>query len=1134
MQINQILDQKNESDIREVLMELPNGLDNTYAQILHQAEQKRGPLLKLFLNCLKWVTRSRKQLRLYELRDAIVRIDNFVSVSGLQEQREEYTMADIMDTCRGLVVSEDKYERNRLNGWAFVRPVHFSLVEFLASNPIVARPNFTILQDLPAVEEELALVCLHHLRHVCLAEGPTSTFDELRLRLAGKNLPFAWYCARYFDDHAFKASDTPRLRKSLESLLKMDDFCLAALAQLRHMRKPNLEVDFECFDWDVNSRTIVETSMLMEIPYIKTDSRWKELALHPNSLHQACADGNSDRVSYLLEMGLEPDEPNSSGETPFRVATFRQHLEVVKLLLLAGADVNQIWADEETALEVISAIGDAPLLTLLLENGAKGFEDDCTFSIALHNAVWPKRENSARILLSHGAQPTESTFFEAAKYGMAEIVEAGLRLGIDPNGKAYQEAKPEEPRPGKRHAKSHTRQQYRGNDTRPLYCASRWGWTDVVKVLLDHGADVNLVGGPIGTALQAAALGGRMEIVQLLLRHGARIDYAVGSHGTALSAAASNGQDDVVRHLLGAGADVNIPGGDFGYSLVASVEFDETVVSSGPLDSVSRLGVPSAPRLIIGMGKHNVTEHLIVAGANIVDQGPAALSKAAEKGHKKLVDLLLAHGVQFDSATLSEAMWTQNAEIADIAIRHGADPNKSDEKGSTPLFKAVDCYKRDLVSVLLKRGADPNLPAPHGFWSSTARCLHIACARGILSMVKDLLENGADPNLPATIMAGQQCRYGGYSSHPVLGSALHAACTRSAIGGSREKQGTDQVEIVSLLLKHGANIDQVNEHGWTALEFICSRMRPDHGAYNIASTLINAGVDIHASSNANSGPLEAAARHGFLEIVELLLKNGVDDETHMQSALQVAAEYGHNDIVKYLIDAGVDVRVPKGISKFVRENEKPIHSAAREGRCDLVKMLIEAGARLDDQGHYGTVYETTLVGIRLDNYNRSNDGFAKLISLLRSEGAEEPTAICHYGFLCNGPDCSGPEKYAFHRWLKCRAVEPGAWICGTRFECSECEDFNLCSGCNDILIAQRRASFASVSASSSSHSSDDSGSNKEVDRSEMQHEAHHKTKRFDTRQEPDTSIAYCEDDDAYRKADALGVEKLELGVLWSG
>lgn len=1119
-------------------MELPKGLDNTYARILHQAEQKSGPLLNLFLNCLKWVTHSRKKLRLYELRDAIVKIDTFVDVSGLQRQREKYTMADIMDTCCGLLVSEEKYKWNHLNGWSFVRPVHYSLVEFLATNPIVARSNFSILQDPVAVNEELAMVCCHHLRHLCLTEGPASTFDELRLRLAGRNLPFAWYCARYFDSHASEALNTPRLGQHLQSVLKMDNICLAALAQLRHMRKPNLEVDFECFDWEVNSRTIIETSMLTKIPYIQDDRSWKDLALHPNALHQACADGNSDQVRHLLDMGLEPDEPNSSGETPFQVAIFRQHLGVVQLLLEAGVDVNRTWGDKETALEVVSAIGHAPLLTLLLENGAKGIEDDRTFSKALENTVWPKREESARILLLQGARPTKAILFDAAEHGMAEVVEAGLRSGIDPNGEIWQEPEPEEPRPDHYNVKV----MYSGRDTRPLYCASRWGWTDVVKVLLDHGADVNLVGGYYGTALQAASLSGRLDIVRLLLRHGACVNQAVGSYGTALSAAAFNGQDQVVRLLLGAGANVNTPGGRFGYSLVASAAFDENGDSSRIVGGSERIGVPSAPKLRIERGKQNVAEQLIMAGANVPVQGAAALSEAAEQGNKVLVDLLLAHGARFDSAGLDKAIRTSNAGLAKMAIQNGADPNKPDERGYTPLYNAVGSCNGDLVEVLIKGGADPNLSTSCGPWSATSRCLHDACNAGCLPMVKILLDNGADPNVFGTIHAGQQPRFGGgYGSQLARGSALHAVCSGGSMSDEKEDQWNSRAAIVSVLLENGAQLDQVDDRGWTALEIACSRKHPDPGAYKIASTLANAGADIFVSSSTHSGPLEAAARHGFSEIVDLLFRKGANNEVHTQSALQVAAEYGHNEIVTYLINAGVDVRVPRGLSKFVRENEKPIHSAARDGRCDLVKILMDAGARLDDQGHYGTVYETVLVGIRIDNYNFYTDGFRELIRLLRSERASEPTAARHYGFLCNGPQCSGPGKDAFYRWLQLRDAKPDAWIYGTRFECSECEDFNLCSGCNDIFIGQRSASVdqnkpSGFPSSSNNDSSDESLGNEEVDRSKMQHKAHHETKRFDCRQEPDTGIAYCDDDEyrAHWEADSLGIEKLELGVLWTG
>lgn len=1097
-----------------------------------------------------WATRARKQLRLYELRDAVVTDDNFTDMSGLEKQRERYTMADIMDTCRGLLVSEDKNDVNHRGGWAFVRPVHFSLVEFLRKDSSVALPNFTILRDPIAVEFELANTCLQHLRHVCLAKGPASSFKELLIRLAGKNQPFAWYCAKFFDFHAAEAK-TQRLKQGLESLLTMDGSCLAALAQLRHMRKPNLEVDFKCFDWDINSRTIVETSRLSQIPYIQDDSRWKALTLHPNSLHQACAEGNLSQVKYLLGMVSDPDVPNSSGQTPFHIAVFRQNLDVVQILLEAGADVNQICRYEETALEMASYIGHAPLLNLLLDNGARGLENDCTFRQALGNATWPKRENAVRLLLSHGAIPTKGLFFDAAKYGMPMVVEAGLLLGYDPNGEAfeaYQDTHPEEPPPddpsSEAQESSDDTEEENREDTRPLYCASRWGWTDVVKVLLDHGADVNLIGGSMGTALQAAALGGRLEIVQLLLSHGAKdsINQAVGSHGTALSAAASNGQDLVVRELLAAGACVNTPGGQFGCPLVASVEFDESTVSSGSLQSEGTLFVNLTINLTIEVGEHNVTEQLIEAGANIIDQGPAALSKAAEKGHKKLVDLLLAHGAQFDPAGLSKAIWTRNADIAKIVIGRGADPNKLDDEGCSPLLKAVIGGNVGLVQVLIEGGANPNLSArPHetrygatSSWSTVTRGLHAACADGNLSIVKFLLRNGADPNLPGTITAGDQGRFGGgYGYGPAQGSALLAACTGGTGKHHASKNpSTDRAEIVSLLLERGAKIDQVDERGWTALERACSLMQSDPDAYEIASILVDAGADISASSSTHSGPLEAAARHGHLNMVELLLNKGVNDERQRQSALQVAAEYGRAEIVRLLINAGVDVGVPRGSSSFVRENDKPIHSAARRGDYSLVRMLIGAGARLDDKGHDGTVYETTLVGLRL---NREYGSFAELMGLLRSERQEEPSATCHYGFLCNGPQCSGPGERAVSRWVQRRDAKPDAWIRGTRYECCECEDFNLCSGCNDIFGQEDTSADRNRPSSNRSSNTPGGGSQVGGSQLEMQHNARHKTKRFDIRDEPDTGVVQREDDEytAYRKADALVAERLEMGMLWT-
>lgn len=1140
-------------------MELPKGLNNTYIRILHQAEQESESLFTLVKKCLMWITHARRTLRLYELRDAVITDYKFKNMTGLKKHRKKYTMADIMDACRGLLVSEDKHDRNHLGGWAFVRPVHFSLVEFLMTDLSVARSKFTLVQNPGAVEFELAQACLHHLRHLCLTEGPASTFDELRLRLSGSDRPFAWYCARFFDDHAAGATEQETLKQSLEDLLTMDEWCLAALSQLRHMRRPTLEVDFLDFNWDVNSRTIVETSCLVNIPSIRDDNRWKTLAPHPNSLYQACADGNSRQANYLIGLGLDPDMLDSSGETPFQVAVFRQHLDVVELLLQAGANVNQPCSDDGTAVELISVLEDVPLVTLLLKYGAKGVEDDCTFSAALDSAVWHNCEKTAHLLLSHGAKPTESILHDAVEYGMAEVVDACLRSGADPNHRVHREAKPEQrplnvPRAQPLISKPLIDGLDTGKFTTPLYCASKWGWTDVVRVLLDHGADVNLVGGSIGTPLQAAALGGRLGIVQLLLNHGAvaSVNQVVGSHGTALSAAAFNGHDHVVRALLDAGADVNTVGGEFGCALVASVEFDETTDFSKNLHTLGTLFVPLAPTLTIDVGEQNVTQQLIAAGANLSDQGSAALIKAAGKGHRRLVDLLLAHGAPFDSTALDEAIWTEHADVARIATRHGADPNKLDKKGRSPLIKAVNLGDGDLVHVLIEEGADPNLSAigDSGPWSwRMTRCLHVACTHGDISMVKILLENHADPNLPGTIDAANKGEGGyngveGYGGGPGQGRALHAACIGGALKrrGNYKSQHVARADVVTLLLEYGARIDEVDERGWTALELACSRRYPDPDAYKIASTLVNAGADISASSSTHSGPLEAAARHGFLDIVDLLLSRGVDSETQKQSALQVAAEDGHEEIVSILLNAGVDVEVPLGSTKFVRESDKPIHSAARWGRYSMAKKLIDAGAKINEQGYHGTVYETALVG--LPCHVRSG-GWAELIRLLQSMGAEEPSATCHYGVLCNGPKCAGPGTSSISRRGQRRNAKPSDWIRGTRFECRVCEAFNLCSGCNDIFVGHEEGTTvnkdrpSTIDSCSSDHSSDTSDEDEPTERYLIQHKPRHETKRFDIREslgpeeEPGTGLAHWRDI-RFIEADALSVEVLELGLLWTG
>lgn len=95
----------------------------------------------------------------------------------------------------------------------------------------------------------------------------------------------------------------------------------------------------------------------------------------------------------------------------------------------------------------------------------------------------------------------------------------------------------------------------------------------IIELLLDHGANVNHVGGNYGTALQVASEAGFESTILLLLSRGADPNVPVrGFHGTGLQAASYRGFRKIVEILLEHGADVDVQGGARGNAARAAME----------------------------------------------------------------------------------------------------------------------------------------------------------------------------------------------------------------------------------------------------------------------------------------------------------------------------------------------------------------------------------------------------------------------------------------------------------------------------------------------------------------------------------------------------------------------------------
>jgi ankyrin repeat protein len=125
-----------------------------------------------------------------------------------------------------------------------------------------------------------------------------------------------------------------------------------------------------------------------------------------------------------------------------------------------------------------------------------------------------------------------------------------------------------------------------------LQAAASEGEMEIVRLLLDKGADINAQGGEYGTALHAAVLQGEMEIVRLLLDKGADVNAQRGPYGAALQAAAWRGITKIVRLLLDKGADVSAQGGEYRTALHAATLYRDTEVVRLLLDEGAQTNIP--------------------------------------------------------------------------------------------------------------------------------------------------------------------------------------------------------------------------------------------------------------------------------------------------------------------------------------------------------------------------------------------------------------------------------------------------------------------------------------------------------------------------------------------------------------
>ena len=373
---------------------------------------------------------------------------------------------------------------------------------------------------------------------------------------------------------------------------------------------------------------------------------------------------------------------------------------------------------------------------------------------------------------------------------------------------------------------SHPNYSFSDESVSVLMTAARSNQVEAVKTLIRLGADVNLQSKNRSSALLLACKCKSIntEIVDVLLSNGATCSPGGMSFISPLEAVIGNDNVDIAKILLKGGATVCY--GD----LYAACNKGNFTMVEVLLQSCSRENINKLPNdnnwwsplmASSSRGDDDIVELLLRHELDIDKEssdGKYALFVAIERGHVSTVELLLKQGAKVKNSIIKAVQLFRTApryiergvlpeskalSIVKLLIDHGADVDCEDSNTQTPLLIAISRKSLKVVELLVENGADVNLLA-----GAESGPLKMAVEHNQIKITQLLLDKGADVNLKNAS-----------DVTPLM------VVTSPA--------------MASLLVKHGAKLNEVDNRGKSAL----LRMLDRKIQARVSDVLLEEGAD---------------------------------------------------------------------------------------------------------------------------------------------------------------------------------------------------------------------------------------------------------------------------------------------------
>lgn len=691
-------------------------------------------------------------------------------------------------------------------------------------------------------------------------------------------------------------------------------------------------------------------------------------------------------VKGMLESGIDPNEQIYRAQyglnlTPLQRACEMRSLELVRVLIEAGADVNSTVSKGYSALfcavdfiddngDMKEGIVDIELVQILLHAGAKvnpGYG-----ASPLARAAESGQVEIVALLISAGADVN----FSDEESGATPLIEAIHGCGYIPDEDVIAIVR----NLLQAGADVRATADYDGtNLSTVLELAIYEGIIGLIQLLVDSGAHIN------ESAFLAAVKNSNMDIAKLFLKSGARVTQKV------IENAAETGKFELVLFLLDS-AEGSIKERSSSAALIEAIHhgkmdlFDALDASGVQLNSTPKL----AAAIAAATARGDIRVLRLLLGENsryrasVTESLGNSLRTAIAEGRNDITELLLAAGadVNADGSPLLAAIYQKDVHLARKLLAAGAAVNQEsfENMGSlvqyTSLFQhtttvlpaAVAWGYHPLIRDIISAGTE--VDAPEFRWGKTA--LTVAVEEGDAVTIRLLIDAGANVNSSAATVYGP--------------TALEAALWNNDIA------------MVDYLLSIGADPDEGSliaavsrgvEPMQTLLSAHLSRYQRypkgyGCGALQIAivlkiaamvELLLENRVDTNAIVRVNFGGRLDSSRGNAtkicyaesalgtairtdqsndLWIVRMLLRGGADPksiviESPNRTALLAAIERKNLALVNALIAAGADANANASLP--VRISRTPLQLAVEKGSIDIIHVLLKYGADVNAPPH---------------------------------------------------------------------------------------------------------------------------------------------------------------------------------------